>query len=333
MTGRVDVERILDAFLAPELDQLPDRVIEASLSEIARSPQRRPFRAPWRFPQMTLSMRTMSTVLVGVVALAAILINLAGRGGVGGEPTTSPSPTPTNGPTSLALPMVLDQALTPGLWATTGFAAPFTVTPTNNVWTVLQDEPGSVFLESGLATVQVIDVTDAITGCAPSGSMPPLVAWAPGNPIKAPAVLARDVTPPLPTDAVGAFTGWFRDVVAQKYAKSLTVGPDTPTTIGSRPAISMDVTDSGSADDGCPELSPGAGPYVPIVAFAQDNWFNVGLGAYRFTVVEAAPRQTILIVTTPAGRPASLKLAQSELGAADLRADGLLRTLVFTSEP
>ena len=50
MTGHVDVERILDAYLAPDADQLPDRIIEASLSEIARTAQRRRFVVPWRWP-------------------------------------------------------------------------------------------------------------------------------------------------------------------------------------------------------------------------------------------------------------------------------------------
>jgi hypothetical protein len=35
MSGRADTERILDAFLAPDTDRLPDRVIDAALDEIA----------------------------------------------------------------------------------------------------------------------------------------------------------------------------------------------------------------------------------------------------------------------------------------------------------
>ena len=52
MNGTVDTERILDAFLAPEADRLPDRVIDAALADIARTPQRRALRVPWRFHYM-----------------------------------------------------------------------------------------------------------------------------------------------------------------------------------------------------------------------------------------------------------------------------------------
>jgi hypothetical protein len=52
MTGQIDAERILDAFLAPEADQLPDRVLDAALTEIARIPQRR-VGGRWKLPAMT----------------------------------------------------------------------------------------------------------------------------------------------------------------------------------------------------------------------------------------------------------------------------------------
>jgi len=68
MTGRIDVERILDAYLAPEADRLPDRVIEASLSEIARTPQRRALRVPWRFtPMHGFARAAIAAVVVAVV--------------------------------------------------------------------------------------------------------------------------------------------------------------------------------------------------------------------------------------------------------------------------
>ena len=52
MTSRTTTERILDAYLAPEGDRLPDRVIEAVFADIARIPQRRAPRAPRRFRHM-----------------------------------------------------------------------------------------------------------------------------------------------------------------------------------------------------------------------------------------------------------------------------------------
>ncbi len=72
MTGHIDAERMLDAFLAPEHDQLPDRVVDAALTEIARTPQRRALRVPWRFPLMPQLLR------YAVVAVVAVAIG-AGR--------------------------------------------------------------------------------------------------------------------------------------------------------------------------------------------------------------------------------------------------------------
>jgi hypothetical protein len=90
MTGRVDVERILDAYLVPEADLLPDRVIEASLSEIARTPQRGALRVPWRFPLMNPTVR-LATLAFAALIVGGSLLYLLGPRGVG--PQASPSPT------------------------------------------------------------------------------------------------------------------------------------------------------------------------------------------------------------------------------------------------
>ncbi len=98
MTGRVDVERVLDAFLAPEADQLPDRVIEASLSEIARTPQRRALRVPWRFPPMNTFARLATVAAAIVIGLAGAVYLFTPRSNVG--PAATPTPAaPTNTPT------------------------------------------------------------------------------------------------------------------------------------------------------------------------------------------------------------------------------------------
>jgi hypothetical protein len=96
MNTRVDTERILDAFLAPEADRLPDRVIEATLDQLARTRQRRALRVPWRFPTMPAASRSAgiaAVVLVAVVGAGGLIyFNSASRGAVGG-PTTTPTPT------------------------------------------------------------------------------------------------------------------------------------------------------------------------------------------------------------------------------------------------
>ena len=93
MSGAFGTERILDAFLAPEADRLPDRVIEAALADIARTPQRRALRVPWRFPPMSALSRATGIAAVALVAAigAGGLIYLNSPGGSGGRPTPSPT--------------------------------------------------------------------------------------------------------------------------------------------------------------------------------------------------------------------------------------------------
>ncbi len=108
MTGHNDTERILDAFLAPEHDQLPDRVVDAALTEIARTPQRRALRVPWRFPLMPQLLRyaVVAVVLVAVAGVGGALLltrsdNL-GPGAVAPAPTPAPDAHGYRGPDCLA---------------------------------------------------------------------------------------------------------------------------------------------------------------------------------------------------------------------------------------
>ena len=75
MNGRSTTERILDVYLAPETDRLPDRVIDAALADISRTPQRRALRVPWRFPTMPALSRA-----TGIAAVA--LVAVVGAGGI-----------------------------------------------------------------------------------------------------------------------------------------------------------------------------------------------------------------------------------------------------------
>ena len=95
MTSRIDAERILDAYLAPGADRLPDRVIDAALSDIAQTPQRRALRVPWRFPTMnSYAKLAIAAVVVVVVAIGGFaLLRPGGSSAVGAAPTATPSPT------------------------------------------------------------------------------------------------------------------------------------------------------------------------------------------------------------------------------------------------
>jgi hypothetical protein len=110
MNGRIDAERILDAFLAPEADQLHDRVIDAALAEIARTPQRRALRVPWRFPTMPnylkLAAAAALVIAVGGFALWQLAPPPGGPGGPTDAPTSTAVPTarPTTAPTDRPQP-------------------------------------------------------------------------------------------------------------------------------------------------------------------------------------------------------------------------------------
>lgn len=103
MTGRSSTERILDAYLAPEPDRLADRVIDAALDQIARTPQRRALRVPWRFPLMPALSRATgiaAVVLVAVVGAGGLVYLSSNVPGSGSGST----PAPTDGPTTAATP-------------------------------------------------------------------------------------------------------------------------------------------------------------------------------------------------------------------------------------
>jgi hypothetical protein len=119
MTGRSSTERILDVYLAPEADRLPDRVLEAALADIARTPQRRALRVPWRFPTMPAISRATGIAAVALVVVVGagglIYLNSRAPSGSGAStpPTSSDAPTtaPTLAPTATAAPTP-----TPSAW-------------------------------------------------------------------------------------------------------------------------------------------------------------------------------------------------------------------------
>jgi hypothetical protein len=107
MNGRIDAERILDAYLAPENDRLPDRVLDAALAAISRTPQRRAVRVPWRFPNMPALSRATGIAAVALVAVVGagslIFLNAKAPGGPGGPATLPPATqSPTAAPTPAA---------------------------------------------------------------------------------------------------------------------------------------------------------------------------------------------------------------------------------------
>jgi len=103
MTGRTDIERRLDRFLADGPETVADRAIQHALDEIDRTAQRRVLVAPWRFPQMNIYARLGAAAIVAVIAIGGALYLIGPRNGPGGQgPSPIPSASPTSTPTASA---------------------------------------------------------------------------------------------------------------------------------------------------------------------------------------------------------------------------------------
>lgn len=126
MTSRLDTDRILDVYLAPEADRLSDRVIDAALDQIARTPQRRALRVPWRFltmPALSRAAGIAAVVLVAIVGAGSIIyLNSSGSGSSGGQsrpiptPTQAPTTEPTPAPTAAVIPPLPEGTLAAGTY-------------------------------------------------------------------------------------------------------------------------------------------------------------------------------------------------------------------------
>jgi len=100
VTSQRDLDRTLDAFFSTGADEVADRVIDAALLTIEHTQQRRAWRAPWRFPDMssTWKLATIAFALLLAVGGAAWVI-----GRVAGPSVGSVSPPPASASSS-ALP-------------------------------------------------------------------------------------------------------------------------------------------------------------------------------------------------------------------------------------
>ena len=110
MKARSDTERILDAYLAPEADQLADRVIDAALADIARTSQRRSWWPAGRSNRMNTYAKLIAAA-AAVLVVAVVGYQLLPSGDdTGGQPTAQPSATTTSSPTATSSPSATSSA-------------------------------------------------------------------------------------------------------------------------------------------------------------------------------------------------------------------------------
>jgi hypothetical protein len=110
MNANLDLEhRLTDHYASEVPPRAPDRVLEEALASIDATPQRRVLiRAPWRFPVMNSYFKWAIAALV-VIAVGAVGLSVLrppSPSGVGGQPSASPSlsPSPTFGATIIPEP-------------------------------------------------------------------------------------------------------------------------------------------------------------------------------------------------------------------------------------
>jgi hypothetical protein len=102
MSANHDLERRLADFYATEdPSRAPDWVLEAALTTIDTTPQRRAFiRVPWRFHDMNsfAKVAVAAVVVIAVGALGLAVLRPGSGPGVGGGTLPTPSPFPTASP-------------------------------------------------------------------------------------------------------------------------------------------------------------------------------------------------------------------------------------------
>ena len=99
MNDRLELDRVLGAFLATGTNELADRVIDAALDQIDHTPQRRALGLPRRFQTMTLLTRLAAAAVIGAIAIGGALYLLKPNQSLVGRPSPTPgasiNPSPT----------------------------------------------------------------------------------------------------------------------------------------------------------------------------------------------------------------------------------------------
>jgi hypothetical protein len=123
MNGRRDIERTLDLWLVDGPSRMPDRLFDAVLDRVERTPQRRLARLNLRLTEMNPRIRLYTLAAAGLI-VAVVGVYLFNRASAPSDVGSSPSPagTPT-APASTAMPAVLAGIWIGGPRELTGFDA------------------------------------------------------------------------------------------------------------------------------------------------------------------------------------------------------------------
>jgi hypothetical protein len=108
MSGRTEIERALDGFLAEGPDRVADPALVRALHAVDRTKQRRDLLAPWRLALMSINSRLAAAMVVAVLAVGGGAYLLGQRSAVGNS-----SATPTVAPATASPAPSLVPAVTP----------------------------------------------------------------------------------------------------------------------------------------------------------------------------------------------------------------------------
>lgn len=86
-----EATRVVRSWLEEGVNRLPDRVLDHVLDQVPTTPQRRSGWSAWRSSHMNGYVK-LAAAAVAVLVVAVVGYQLIPRGGVGGQPTTAPSP-------------------------------------------------------------------------------------------------------------------------------------------------------------------------------------------------------------------------------------------------
>jgi hypothetical protein len=135
MTRSIDVERALDAYLAPDGARIPDRVLDAALDQIGDTTQaRRGLLAPMGFPQMPTLARAAAVLAVAVVGIGVLALAVGQRGNFVGGPSPSAAPSPS--PFGLPLPTLDATFTSPAYGYSIRYPSGWSVQPGTPPWDV-----------------------------------------------------------------------------------------------------------------------------------------------------------------------------------------------------